>query len=103
MLNAMDRLGDCQETLYRATDLQGSDLIRGGLRRVFSAHLCCNYCAMEPKCQFFTYSPKKKRCWLKDSESGEEEQDDRVSGSVQGNGVIADVPAPPKRKTYNGM
>ena len=106
---------------------------------MFSAHLCCNYCAvllptwlglgscliimiargiderrcalsvdslltqMEPKCMFFTYSPRKRRCWLKDSEQGEEEQDDRISGSVKGSGIIPDVPSPPKIKTYDGM
>ena len=60
-------------------DFEGSDLVKGGYQTAGSKE-CCGKCAANPSCHFWTYSKSKKKCWIKSSQQGQEQQSDRKSG-----------------------
>jgi len=64
-------------------DYQGNDL--ASFEDVASPQACCNLCNSNAQCTHWTYGtepPKQYTCWLKDSATGHEMQDNREAGHV---------------------
>ena len=61
-------------------DFKSNDVPGGAVNGLSSAEDCAKQCTRNKECKFFTYHKRRKKCWLKSSDSGRRPAGDHVSG-----------------------